>query len=174
VQKNPLDLDFLKKIPSLIPFRDRNIPLILEVDLGTMGKGHQEKHEAIWSIAKQREAYQVKGPCYRRKRERTFYCRISWNCLRLIVDGKYQELDFPLIKIKAAHWGAVRGLRFRGDKHYPPVCRCLLGQNRMYRPIWTIPARLTETILLGVICRPFFRIKRCIGIITADFRTGGQ
>mgnify|MGYP003664136031 FL=1 len=73
---------------------------------------------------------------------------------RLIVDGKYQELDLSIIKDQEAIGEAVRDYDSEGDKHYHQFVDACLGKTETTAP-FEYSARLTETILLGVIAGRF-------------------
>ncbi len=70
---------------------------------------------------------------------------------RLIVDGKYEELDVS----KADELGApIRDYEKEGKKHYHQFVDTCLGKDECSAP-FSYSARLTETILLGVIAGRF-------------------
>lgn len=73
---------------------------------------------------------------------------------RLIVDGKYQELDLSIIKDQDAIGEPVRDYDSEGDKHYHQFVDACLGKTETTAP-FEYSARLTETILLGVIAGRF-------------------
>ncbi|MCK0144645.1 Gfo/Idh/MocA family oxidoreductase [Arenibacter sp. F26102] len=73
---------------------------------------------------------------------------------RLIVDGKYQELDLSIIKDQEAIGEPVRDYDSEGDKHYHQFVDACLGRTETTAP-FEYSARLTETILLGVIAGRF-------------------
>jgi len=72
---------------------------------------------------------------------------------RLIVDGKYKEIDAA--KIEEFGLGApVRDYGPEGEKHYHQFVDACLGKTETTAP-FSYSARLTETILLGVIAARF-------------------
>ncbi len=73
---------------------------------------------------------------------------------RLIVDGKYQELDLSIIKDQEAIGEPVRDYNSEGNKHYHQFVDACLGKAECSAP-FEYSARLTETILLGVIAGRF-------------------
>ncbi|OEK04581.1 Gfo/Idh/MocA family protein [Roseivirga misakiensis] len=73
---------------------------------------------------------------------------------RLIVKGKYQDIDMNIIP-KADRLGEpVRDYGPEGEKHYHQFVDACLGKGECTAP-FTYSARLTETILLGVIAGRF-------------------
>lgn len=69
---------------------------------------------------------------------------------RLIVDGKYQEMDFSKFNLGEP----VRNYETEGPKHYHQFVDACLGKDTCTAP-FSYAARLTETILLGVIAGRF-------------------
>ncbi len=69
---------------------------------------------------------------------------------KLIVDGKYQEMDIESYKLGAP----VRDYESEGKKHYHQFVDACLGKGECTAP-FSYAARLTETILLGVIAGRF-------------------
>ncbi len=69
---------------------------------------------------------------------------------KLIVDGGYQEMDFAPFNLGAP----VRDYESEGKKHYHQFVDACLGQGECTAP-FSYAARLTETILLGVIAGRF-------------------
>ncbi len=69
---------------------------------------------------------------------------------KLIVDGGYQEMDFAPFNLGAP----VRDYETEGKKHYHQFVDACLGQGECTAP-FSYAARLTETILLGVIAGRF-------------------
>ena len=73
---------------------------------------------------------------------------------RHIVDGKYQELDFSMIKNPEELGEPVRDYATQGQKHHHQFVDACLGKDECSAP-FSYSARLTETILLGVIAGRF-------------------
>jgi predicted dehydrogenase len=73
---------------------------------------------------------------------------------RLIVNGKYQELDLSIIKESDQPGAPVRDYNTEGNKHYHQFVDACLGDDKCSAP-FSYSARLTETILLGVIAGRF-------------------
>ncbi|MEM9143990.1 MAG: gfo/Idh/MocA family oxidoreductase, partial [Bacteroidota bacterium] len=75
---------------------------------------------------------------------------------RLIVDGKYVDISKKIAKIsKKNNLGApVRNYESEGPKHYHEFVDACLGKAQTSAP-FSYAARLTETILLGVIAGRF-------------------
>ena len=73
---------------------------------------------------------------------------------RLIVKGKYQELDMNIIPAADRLGEPVRDYGPEGEKHYHQFVDACLGKGECTAP-FTYSARLTETILLGVIAGRF-------------------
>jgi predicted dehydrogenase len=69
---------------------------------------------------------------------------------QLIVDGKYQEMDIASFNLGAP----VRDYESEGKKHYHQFVDACLGKAECSAP-FSYAARLTETILLGVIAGRF-------------------
>ena len=69
---------------------------------------------------------------------------------KLIVDGKYQEMDIASFELGAP----VRDYESEGKKHYHQFVDACLGTDSCTAP-FSYAARLTETILLGVIAGRF-------------------
>ncbi len=69
---------------------------------------------------------------------------------QLIVDGKYQEMDIESFNLGAP----VRDYESEGKKHYHQFVDACLGKAECSAP-FSYAARLTETILLGVIAGRF-------------------
>jgi predicted dehydrogenase len=69
---------------------------------------------------------------------------------QLIVDGKYQEMDIESFNLGAP----VRDYESEGKKHYHQFVDACLGKTECSAP-FSYAARLTETILLGVIAGRF-------------------
>lgn len=69
---------------------------------------------------------------------------------KLIVDGKYQEMDIAPLKLGEP----VRDYESEGKKHYHQFVDACLGKDTCTAP-FSYAARLTETILLGVIAGRF-------------------
>ncbi len=75
---------------------------------------------------------------------------------RLIVDGKYKNIDSEISKLeKAGNLGSpVRNYNTESPKHYHQFVDACLGKDECTAP-FTYSARLTEVILLGVIAGRF-------------------
>lgn len=73
---------------------------------------------------------------------------------RHIVDGKYQELDLSIIKNQDEIGPPIRDYNKEGDMHYHQFVDACLGKTECSAP-FSYSARLTETILLGVIAGRF-------------------
>ena len=75
---------------------------------------------------------------------------------RLIVDGKYQNMDAEIKNIEqASKIGApIRNYETEGTKHYHQFVDACLGKDSCTAP-FSYASRLTETILLGVIAGRF-------------------
>lgn len=69
---------------------------------------------------------------------------------RLIVDGKYQEMDFEKYNLGKP----IRNYTSESPKHYHQFVDACLGRGECTAP-FSYAARLTETILLGVIAGRF-------------------
>ncbi len=69
---------------------------------------------------------------------------------RLVVDGKYQEMDFEKYNLGKP----VRNYTSESPKHYHQFVDACLGKGECTAP-FSYAARLTETILLGVIAGRF-------------------
>ncbi len=69
---------------------------------------------------------------------------------KLIVDGKYKDMDIESFKLGAP----VRDYESEGKKHYHQFVDACLGKSECSAP-FSYAARLTETILLGVIAGRF-------------------
>lgn len=69
---------------------------------------------------------------------------------RLIVDGKYQEMDIESYNLGAP----VRDYESEGKKHYHQFVDACLGKDECSAP-FSYASRLTETILLGTIAGRF-------------------
>ena len=69
---------------------------------------------------------------------------------QLIVDGKYQDIDISKFKLEAP----VRDYEAEAPKHYHQFIDACLGKEEVTAP-FSYAARLTETILLGVIAGRF-------------------
>ncbi len=69
---------------------------------------------------------------------------------KLIVDGEYQEMDIEAFKLGAP----IRDYEAEGKKHYHQFVDACLGKGECTAP-FSYAARLTETILLGVIAGRF-------------------
>ncbi len=73
---------------------------------------------------------------------------------RHIVDGKYQELDLSSVKKKDNLGQPTESYDKEGNKHYHQFVDACLGKGKTSAP-FSYAARLTETILLGVIAGRF-------------------
>ncbi len=75
---------------------------------------------------------------------------------RLIIDGAYQDLTEDIAKVTASgQIGApIRDYEAEGKKHYHQFVNACLGEGQCTAP-FSYAARLTETILLGVIAGRF-------------------
>lgn len=73
---------------------------------------------------------------------------------RLIVDGKYKDLDLSKIAGAAELGEPIRDYDLEGPKHYHQFVDACLGKGECTAP-FSYSARLTETILLGVIAGRF-------------------
>jgi predicted dehydrogenase len=73
---------------------------------------------------------------------------------KLIVDGKYEELDLTELKSKGAIGEVIRDYALEGKKHYHQFVDACLGKDKCSAP-FSYASRLTETILLGVIAGRF-------------------
>ncbi|MDH3795761.1 MAG: Gfo/Idh/MocA family oxidoreductase [Flavobacteriaceae bacterium] len=74
---------------------------------------------------------------------------------RLIIDGKYQELDYSIIEESIRPKGVpVRNYDEESKEHYHQFVDACLGNGKCTAP-FSYAARLTETILLGVIAGYF-------------------
>lgn len=73
---------------------------------------------------------------------------------RHIVDGKYQELDLSVVKPSDNLGEPVKSYDEEGNKHYHQFVDACLGKGECSAP-FEYSARLTETILLGVIAGRF-------------------
>lgn len=73
---------------------------------------------------------------------------------KLIVDGKYKELDLSTIKASDGLGEVIREYSSEGKKHYHQFVDACLGKGKTSAP-FSYASRLTETILLGVIAGRF-------------------
>ena len=75
---------------------------------------------------------------------------------RLIVKGKYQNIDAEISKIgqKEGLGVPIRNYESEGKKHYHQFVDACMGKDTCTAP-FSYAARLTETILLGVIAGRF-------------------
>jgi len=73
---------------------------------------------------------------------------------RHIVDGEYRELDLSIINKEDQPGEPVRDYGTEGNKHYHQFVDACLGKDECSAP-FSYSARLTETILLGVIAGRF-------------------
>ena len=71
-----------------------------------------------------------------------------------IVDGKYRELDLSIIPNTGALGEPIRDYASEGKKHYHQFVDACMGKDECTAP-FSYSARLTETILLGVIAGRF-------------------
>jgi len=73
---------------------------------------------------------------------------------RLIVDGKYEDLDLSMTEEISQMGDPVRDYGSEGNKHYHQFVDACLEKDETSAP-FSYSARLTETILLGVIAGRF-------------------
>jgi len=73
---------------------------------------------------------------------------------KLIVKGKYQDLDLSITKDAAQLGEPIRDYDTEGKKHYHQFVDACLGNDACTAP-FSYAARLTETILLGVMAGRF-------------------
>jgi len=73
---------------------------------------------------------------------------------KLIVDGKYQELDLSIIENQDEIGEPTESYSIEGNKHYHQFVDACLGKAECSAP-FSYASRLTETILLGVIAGRF-------------------
>jgi predicted dehydrogenase len=73
---------------------------------------------------------------------------------RLIVEGKYRELDLSMLDPKDHPGDMIRDYEKEGNAHYHQFVDACLGKGQCSAP-FSYSARLTETILLGVIAGRF-------------------
>ncbi len=75
---------------------------------------------------------------------------------RLIVNGKYQNIDVEISRIEKSHnlGKPIRDYDTEGPKHYHQFVDACLGKDQCSAP-FSYSARLTEVILLGVIAGHF-------------------
>ncbi|MEZ5070302.1 MAG: Gfo/Idh/MocA family oxidoreductase [Bacteroidales bacterium] len=73
---------------------------------------------------------------------------------RLIVNGKYEKLDMPKIQKDFGIGPPVRNYNEEGNRHYHQFIDACLGKAECSAP-FSYAARLTETILLGVVANRF-------------------
>ncbi len=73
---------------------------------------------------------------------------------RHIVNGEYQELDLSIIKDQDQIGEPTKSYSIEGNKHYHQFVDACLGKAECSAP-FSYAARLTETILLGVIAGRF-------------------
>lgn len=71
-----------------------------------------------------------------------------------IVDGQYQDLDISAIEQSGQIGPPIRDYNLEGDMHYHQFVDACLGKDKSSAP-FSYSARLTETILLGVIAGRF-------------------
>ena len=115
------------------------------------GKGAPEKHKDL--VLPNKEKLPGQGAMFIGEKGRLLLPHFM-ELPRLIVDGKYQELDLSIIKDQEAIGEAVRDYDSEGDKHYHQFVDACLGKTETTAP-FEYSARLTETILLGVIAGRF-------------------
>ncbi|MFK8008830.1 MAG: Gfo/Idh/MocA family protein [Saprospiraceae bacterium] len=84
---------------------------------------------------------------------------------KLIVDGKYQEMDIAKFKLEEP----VRDYESEAPKHYHEFIDACLGKAKCSAP-FSYASRLTETILLGVIAGRFPNQKLHWDSATAQFK----
>ena len=73
---------------------------------------------------------------------------------RLIVDGKYKEIDIKKYDPKGKLGITINDYERDSPKHYHQFVDACLGRGKVSAP-FSYSARLTETILLGVIAGRF-------------------
>lgn len=73
---------------------------------------------------------------------------------RLIIEGKYEDLEISKYDTKGEFAEPVRDYTIEGNKHYQQFVDTVLGNGTCTAP-FSYSARLTETILLGVIAGRF-------------------
>lgn len=73
---------------------------------------------------------------------------------RLIVDGAYKELDLTSLKESGQIGEVIRDYGIEGKRHYHQFVDACLGKGECSAP-FSYSAKLTETILLGVIAGRF-------------------
>jgi len=88
---------------------------------------------------------------------------------RHIVKGEYKELDLSIIKNPEKLGEPVRDYASEGNKHYHQFVEACLGKGECSAP-FEYSARLTETILLGVIAGRFPNKKLHWDSETAQFK----
>lgn len=115
------------------------------------GKGAPEKHKDL--VLPNKEKLPGQGAMFIGEKGRLLLPHFM-ELPRLIVDGKYQELDLSIIKDQEAIGEPVRDYDSEGDKHYHQFVDACLGKTECTAP-FEYSARLTETILLGVIAGRF-------------------
>jgi hypothetical protein len=88
---------------------------------------------------------------------------------RHIVDGEYKEIDVTPFERAGQIGEPVRDYGLEGDKHYHQFVDACLGTDTCTAP-FSYSARLTETILLGVIAGQFPNRKLHWDNKTAQFK----
>lgn len=88
---------------------------------------------------------------------------------RLIVDGAYQDIDISRYDTTNQMGEPVRDYATEGNKHYHQFVDACLGKDTCTAP-FSYSARLTETILLGVIASRFPNKKLHWDNQTAQFK----
>lgn len=73
---------------------------------------------------------------------------------KVIVDGEYKELDMSILKESERLEEPIRNYESESPKHYHQFVDACLGKGKCTAP-FSYAARLTETILLGVIAGRF-------------------
>ena len=86
----------------------------------------------------------------------------------LIVDGKYKDIDLSILKDKASIGKSTGDYEAESNKHYHQFVDACLGTDTVTAP-FSYAARLTETILLGVIAGRFPNQKLHWNADTARF-----
>ena len=115
------------------------------------GPGAPEKHKDL--ILPNNEKLPDQGAMFIGKKGRLLLPHFM-KLPKHIVDGKYVDLDLSIIK-KSDHLGSpTKDYGTEGNKHYHQFVDACLGKDECSAP-FSYSARLTETILLGVIAGRF-------------------
>jgi hypothetical protein len=111
------------------------------------GPGAPDSHEDL--VLPNGEALHDQGAMFMGEKGRLYLPHFQ-KLPKLIIDGKYVEMDVEAFKLGAP----VRDYESEGKKHYHQFVDACLGKGETSAP-FSYASRLTETILLGVIAGRF-------------------